>query len=633
MCGIFGFLGQNRNGLRIDTHAVLESLRHRGPDDCGVFREDSTGSGTSLQSCILIHTRLSILDLSVAGHQPMSTPDGRWCLVFNGELYNHRDLRESLERDGQHFVGESDTEVVLHAMARWGTDALRRFTGMFALALWDTKDASMTLARDRFGEKPLYFSSNPRTGDLVFASEVRTLLASGVVDRIASRRGVETFLETGSVLEPWTIVRDVWALPPATVVRYRAGSATAECYWRNTFGQRPSTTLADAAPLVRAALEKAVRRQLVADVPVGLFLSAGMDSTAIASIAARMSKGVVRSFTVSLQDTRLDEGAVASNIARQLGCQHHDVPVTMKQATTQVPEAVAALDQPSIDGPNTFIISKAVRASGIVVALSGIGGDEVFAGYRSFRTVRNWVSLNRAARALGARKISHWLLSSTLPLTVSIRKAVALAGADPASRDFYRSFRGLFSAGQIERLLDATSGEMESSEPYPEWIDSVKDHSAIDADLVSQLSQAELDGYLLNTLLRDTDGMSMSQGLEIRAPFLDHHLVELAASVYGTDKIGGPVNKPLLLAAVPEIPPLAIGRQKTGFRLPFDTWLNGSLREWADASMDAMPHGLSRAQAQNIWNLFLQRSPRVSWSRAWALLVLSSWLQRNRVSL
>ncbi len=633
MCGIFGFVGSSQSAASIDVGAVLSSLRHRGPDDRGSFAETFSIAGRPDQTCILAQTRLSILDLSPAGHQPMCTRDGRWRLIFNGEIYNHREIRADLQKEGERFVGSSDTEVVLHALVRWGTQAVRRFTGMFALALWDRKDASLLLARDRLGEKPLYFAPLGCAGAFAFASEVRTLLASGVVERVASRKGLLSYLEAGSVAEPWTVIRNVWAFPPATAVRFQSGVATSERFWDSPFHEESSRTLKEGAPLVRARLEDAVRGQLVADVPVGLFLSAGMDSTAIAAMATMAQGGVVRSFTVSLDEGALDEGAVASRVAHQMGCEHHDVHVPVSEAVAQVPAAVAALDQPSIDGVNTYIVSKAVRDAGTVVALSGVGGDEIFAGYRTFRTVRHWGRLNGLVRAMGAGPFTRWAARSNLPLSVPVRKALGLAGADRASGDFHRIFRTLFSSGQIQRLSDGALDGTPEGEPHPVWFDSGNGHRDTAFGTVSAVSQMEIDGYLRNTLLRDSDAMSMAHGLEVRAPFLDHHLVAVAASVHGRDKIAGDRNKPLLAAAVSELPDFVTRRRKTGFGLPFDAWLRGPLCGWAAGSVEDGADGLSSAESRKIWKLFLQGSRTVSWSRAWALVVLASWLRRNEVTL
>jgi asparagine synthase (glutamine-hydrolysing) len=632
MCGIFGFLGTSAAAAGVDVAAVLESLQHRGPDDRGTFVETLPEiAGKPEQTCVLAHTRLSIVDLSAGGHQPMSTRDGRWRLIFNGEIYNHLEIRADLHQAGERFIGSSDTEVVLYALVRWGAQAVKRFTGMFALALWDREERALLLVRDRLGEKPLYFA--PLGNDLAFASELRTLLASGLVGRVASRTGLLSYLESGSVAEPWTLIRNVWAFPPATVLRAQNGRVTAERFWDSPFYDRPSQSLKQAAPQVRARLEAAVRNQMIADVPVGLFLSAGMDSTAIAAMAQMASGSGVRSFTVSLENKDLDEGAVAARVALQMGCEHHDVRVPALEALSQVPAAVAALDQPSIDGVNTYIVSKAVRESGTVVALSGVGGDEIFAGYSTFRTVGQWAKLNTLVRSIGAGPFTRWAARSSLPLSVPLRKALGLAGANPASGEFHRSLRMLFSSGQVQRLSQGVFDETHDGEVCPPWLDTGRGPRIEPFGAVGALSQMELDGYLRNTLLRDSDAMSMAHGLEVRAPFLDHHLIALAASVHGRDKIEGEQNKPLLAAAIPELPHFVSRRRKTGFGLPFDFWLRGPLRSWAAGHVDDGGDGLSRVEKQSIWASFLQGSRTVSWSRAWALIVLASWLRRYEVTL
>lgn len=631
MCGIFGFVGAMDSAASVDVDAVLRSLRHRGPDDEGTFSETFPVTGKTNHTCILVHTRLSILDLSPAGHQPMSTPDGRWHLVFNGEIYNHPELRAALESEGQRFAGTSDTEVVLHALVRWGNRALRLFTGMFALALWDRDSASILVARDRFGEKPLYVVTDEVLGTFAFASEIRTLLASGIVERVASRAGLLSYLATGSVSEPWTIIRKVWAFPPATVARFKSGVVTSERFWQNPFREPATQALKDAAPLVGERLHRVVRRQLAADVPVGLFLSAGMDSVAIAVAAAAVEGSSVDSFTVSLDDNATNEGRIASAVATQLGLDHHNIHVSASDAMARVPEAVMALDQPSIDGVNTYLISRAVRQAGIVVALSGIGGDEVFAGYTTFRTIRHWMRLNGLLRSFGVARFARRAAGSILPFSVAMRKALALAGAKQAPHDFECVFRGLFTDAQVERLAAHAWLERPREEDPPVWLNAGHREDVTQLDAVNALSALELEGYLRNTLLRDTDSMSMAHGLEVRAPFLDHELVALAASVRGADKIAGPKNKPLLAAAMPGIPEAVTRRPKSGFGLPLDAWLRGPLGGWASDMLQGACHGLSSAETFRIWKLFLRRSPQVSWSRAWALIILTSWLHQNRV--
>jgi asparagine synthase (glutamine-hydrolysing) len=611
---------------------VLRALRHRGPDDEGTFAERRRIGDLPAQTCILAQTRLSIVDLSPTGHQPMSSLDGRWRLIFNGEIYNHRELRADLQNAGERFVGGSDTEVVLRALVRWGERAVELFTGMFALALWDRATGRLLLARDRFGEKPLYFTYAADGSSFVFASEIRALLASGVVDRFVSSRGVTTYLETGSVSEPWTIVRNVWAFPPATVVQLQRGAASAKRFWESPFNDEPTHSVKEGSALVRDRLEAAVRCQLVADVPVGLFLSAGMDSTAIAVMAAAARYGVVRSFTVSLDDDALDEGALAAQVARQIGCEHHDVHVSATEAIARVPDAVAALDQPSIDGLNTYLVSKGVRETGTVVALSGVGGDELFAGYRMFRTAQRWATLNRFAGATGAGRFAQWAEQSSIPLPVSVRKALRLAGADRVSGDFYRQFRVLFSSEQIRRLWPDAARNPDDGAGYPVWLTEARSRCDRPTDTVSAVSQIELEGYLRNTLLRDTDAMSMAHGLEVRAPFLDHHVAGAAAQVRGADKIAGRMNKPLLAAAVSELPDAVTRRRKTGFRLPLDTWLRGPLRRWAENRLEDGGSRRPAPEAWRIWTLFLSGNRSVTWSRAWAMVVLSSWLRHHRIA-
>src|SRR5271166_4310982 len=388
MCGIFGIVSCGGVVSPDLLEKAARSLAHRGPDDSGTVIVDCSAAAP----CQLgfAHTRLSIIDLSPLGHQPMQDPvTGNW-IVYNGEIYNFRELRKELEAAGVEFKSQSDTEVILSAYRVWGESCLTRLGGMFAFALWDAQRKRLLLARDPMGIKPLYYHQSEQT--FIFASEVRTLLQTGLVPRKADPVGVLSYLAFGSVYEPWTIVEGVKAVPAGHVLTLENGSVSTREYWNPLPSSSPAEstsssgngiTTADRLPVI---LRDAVLSHLVSDVPVGVFLSGGIDSSALVAV---LSKNGVRANTFSLvfQEEEFDEGQYSREIARRFGTEHHEIPISLQDTLAALPEAICAMDQPTIDGINTYLVSAKTRAAGVKVALTGLGADEMFAGYSNFRRV------------------------------------------------------------------------------------------------------------------------------------------------------------------------------------------------------------------------------------------------------
>ncbi|UQA62392.1 asparagine synthase (glutamine-hydrolyzing) [Polyangium aurulentum] len=625
MCGIFGYVTKKRavGGPRA-LGAALRALRHRGPDD-----EASIELTSGDSRCGLAHTRLAIIDLSPAGRQPMSTADGRFTLVYNGEVYNHPELRKQLEALGVSFRGTSDTEVLLEAFARWGEAAIPRFRGMFALGIWDADRRSLLLARDHMGIKPLYFTAGP--DGLAFASEVRALVAAGFAEPRPSRRAIASYLATGSVAEPDTIFEGVSPLPPGTILEYTDAGPRLSPYWELPLETAPPADRASAIEDVRATLADAIRLRLVADVPLGVFLSGGMDSTVIASFAARASSRPLNTFTVTFDEEAYSEERHAAEVARRIGSEHHQVRLSGGETMKSLPAAIDALDQPSVDGFNTYFVSKAARAAGLKVALSGLGGDEVFAGYASFsrfgpllaagRAGRRMMPLfDRAARALG--KPFGALPQRGRKLLDALR-----AGGSPEKT--YGVMRSMFDLGQISALLSPELAHEAASLPLnvPERLEPLVERGAMDPE--NAYSALEISNYLRNTLLRDTDVMSMSHALEVRVPLVDHVLVERVIRLPGDMKVGGGLNKPLLAAAAGDLPESVLRRPKMGFCLPFAEWMKGPLRGWAEEALlgEATRRlGFLNADAvARLWRAFLEGDRRVSASRVFCLITLAAY--------
>src|SRR5713101_6669406 len=511
MCGIFGIVSREGDVSRDVLARALKCLAHRGPDDSGAaVVECNAGAQSHLG---LAHTRLSIIDLSPLGHQPMQDPvTGNW-IVFNGEIYNFRELRKELESAGVAFKSHSDTEVILAAYRVWGESCLARLGGMFAFALWDAPRKRLLLARDPMGIKPLYYHQSKQ--NFIFASEVRTLLGTGLVPRKTDPTGVLSYLEFGSVYEPWTIVEGVMAVPPGHVLTVDNGSVSSREYWNPLQASWRAESDASSgngiatADQLPAILRDAVLSHLVSDVPVGVFLSGGIDSSALVAV---LSQNSVRASTFSLvfQEEEFNEGKYSREVARRFGTEHHEIPVSQQGMLAVLPEALCAMDQPTIDGINTYLVSAKTRAAGVKVALTGLGADEMFAGYSNFRRVpkieafsRRFGRLPRLARRPLSTSVAMFAGTGDLS-----RKLAELATGHDSIVHPYFLVRTLFGAAEREVLAGEGFGD---SERALEGVlrESIARSSILDP--VNRVSYLESHFYMRNTLLRDSDSMSMAQ--------------------------------------------------------------------------------------------------------------------------
>jgi asparagine synthase (glutamine-hydrolysing) len=622
VCGIFGYVLDRSAGPPPSLERAIDCLRHRGPEGEGTFRD-----AVSDPVCGLAHSRLAIIDLSEGGRQPMSTADGRFTVVNNGEIYNYREIRKELEASGVRVHTESDTEAILHVYAQWGKAGLDRLRGMFAFAIWDARERTLFLARDRLGVKPLYVART--AGGVVFASELRALLSTGLVAPKLDAQALEGYLAFGSTREPRTIVRGVELLPSGGYAELRDGRWTEGLYWTPPLHTDRTVSREDAVAETRSLLQESIALRLVADVPVSVFLSGGVDSSAILALASMESKQPLHAFTIGLEEWSLDETAHARTVASRFGAEHHVVLLAAKRIAEDIDDAMAALDQPSADGVNTYFVAKAVKTAGFPVALSGIGGDELFAGYPRFRTFRNVMRL-RPLLAGAPSQAAHWA-TGALPggrRSVRTQKALDLLATKGDPFGVYTVFRRVFSAGEIEGLLGRAPAEGLEANALDR---DISGWTRTDQEAVTAYSLFELTNYLRNTLLRDTDIMSMAHALEVREPLLDHRLVERLLVYPDSFKLARGVNKPLLVAAVSELPAPTVQRPKMGFTLPFDAWLRGPLREWAERKLaSAEEVGLSASAVRGVWQAFLEG--RLSFSRVWALVALIDWCKRHGVS-
>ncbi|MDX2116478.1 MAG: asparagine synthase (glutamine-hydrolyzing) [Planctomycetota bacterium] len=627
MCGIAAIVGRDPRAVETALDAATCAQIHRGPDDSGIelvtLGDITVGLG---------QRRLSIIDLSPLGHQPMAHPETGDLLIYNGELYNFQVFRAELEQLGVRFRGRSDTEVMLHALVRWGPDVLRRFQGMYAIVWLRRAARTIVLARDPLGIKPLFVARS--AGMLAAASEVRALVASGVASRTISRRAVATMLAYGAVQEPATIFEDVYAFPAGSFQEISLDSVLDRApkpptrYWRpppvdNTIDETEATER------IRETLTASVRDHLVSDVPVGVFLSSGLDSTIIAGLAARHISDI-RAYTVGFEENPdMSESAPAARTAQAFGIPHVDVQITAQEALGSVEHWLRALDQPSIDGLNTYVVSGAVKRAGITVALSGLGGDELFCGYTSFVDVPRLQGLMRHIRFMPrpARTLLARLAAVGRPYAYR-QKLMEIAESSGTLADLYFQRRRTMSARQLA-ALGLKADEMGLSPEFipPEALENVEIDELDPVVSVSRLEMAFYDG---NMLLRDSDTNGMAHSLEIRVPFFDTAVLNAVMPIPAAVRMPHwRANKHLLRHTFPELlRPELLTLGKRGFSLPIRRWMASSLRDLCESSLAALRGCglLSSGGIDTVWRAFLAEPETPIWSRAWGLCVLGAYV-------
>jgi asparagine synthase (glutamine-hydrolysing) len=666
MCGVAGAIRRIPDGREAAVRPpsaricafvekMTEAQRHRGPDGSGLWQ-------SSGREVIFGHRRLAILDLSEAGAQPMVDNDSGCAITFNGEIYNFSEIRRDLETEGETFRSSCDTEVILKAHKRWGIDAVKRFRGIFALALWDPRSRAVHLVRDPLGIKPLYWNifRDSDTGEevILFASEVRALLASGAVPRRLEPAAVASYLWHGFVVGPETMVEGVHLLPAATILTIQASNLThgqnsrkMRQYWDMPSSAARKTTVHE----LRAELMNTVKMQLVADVPLGVFLSGGIDSSAVAALASEAVPDAVHTFTIGFETAAYDETHYAQQVADAIRSRHTSVVLTEQSFQEQLPDAFTAIDQPTFDGINTYFVSRAAREAGMTVALAGTGGDEMFGGYASFVDIPKglravaWLpgadivkrSLDNTV-TLGARFVNEmsWNLLKVAPPQTRWGKVADVARAAHEALGLYQVSYALFTretqgilAGSAVRLAQRQQQHGLPADVAAAWRQRIKG-----SEVRHSISVLELSSFVGERLLRDTDAASMAVALEVRVPLLDHVLAETVAGVDPIRRFSPPRKKQLLRdLALGGLDPAIFDRPKSGFVLPIDTWARQRLRPqmhalFADDAL-ACRAGLRSKAVQTLWRSFTDGRSGLYWSRIWAIYTLLSWCQTHDVSL
>lgn len=619
MCGINGIFNLSLQGdYQTEVSRMNSAMNHRGPDSEGTYHE----IGLSLA-----HKRLAIIDLSPTGHQPMFYQNKRYAIIFNGEIYNFQEIKTELKEFS--FNSSSDTEVILASYCKWGTSCLEKLSGMFAFALWDTKDKVLFLARDRFGEKPLYY--NFSNNILSFSSEIRSLLKSGLVQPKLNMNSLADYLSYQTVHSPNTILNDIYMLPAAHFMLASSKGLEINCYWnpREKINSDISNMpYADICQNINSLLRNSIKQRMISDVPFGAFLSGGIDSSAIVGMMSQETNIPIKTFSVIFNEQEFSEQKYASIIAKKFNTEHHEILLTPKDFLNDIPNALNAMDHPSGDGPNAYTVSKATRNSGVTMALSGLGGDELFAGYpvfkRSYHILR---SLRLDLHPQILRK-NYALFSRLFLKGIELNKLSNLLSLEELSlKTIYPIFRRLFFDEDLSKLSPNLS--------YPKFLEKKLAGLKLGRNfLLSEISIAEFSSYMENILLRDSDQMSMAHSLEVRVPFLDHQLVEFVLSVPDIYKHSKYQKKLLIDSLGKLLPEEILQRKKMGFTFPWKSWLKNELNDFCNnyMSIASTKSYYNKTYIISLWDRFLKHDPTVSWAMIWNIVVLEYWLEKNAIS-
>ncbi len=618
MCGIAGILG--KKNIESAILPMVEALHLRGPDDKGIW--------TSVKGSVALgHARLSIIDLSATGHQPMHLEEERYSLVYNGEIYNFNELKSELIKLGFSFRGSSDTEVILAGWKAWGKAMVARLRGMFAFALWDADKEELILARDRMGIKPLVYAQ--KDGNLIFGSSLDALLASGMLPRKIAKEGLFDLLSLGSVVQPRTIVQDVYALSPGTILSVKSNGRQEQTrFWDHKprislQEELAQLTYKEQVARLRAKLEEACRYHMIADVKVGSFLSGGVDSSAITALMARLSPSSIASFSIGFdnQVNLKNELSEAAEAAKFLGCEHHELILNGAMVSNSYDDFISCIDQPSYDGINTFWVSKMARDF-VKVTLSGLGGDELFAGYDHFKWAMQYPA--------NAEKNSLLLKSFRKhPERLARLKGSYLKNTDAFGR--LATLRRLNYNSELGRILNP---DLAKSMPKADIVlETLRKSGLSNENSIANITRYECENYLVNTLLRDADALSMGHSLEVRPVLLDNELVDFALALPAASKLKDGRTKSILKDSCRDLlPPGFFERKKKGFTLPTVSWLQSEMQERFRETMHD-PASTAFFQKDFLHKKLPDEVANNRGLNAWMVMVLLEWAKAKNMSI
>ncbi len=626
MCGINGIYNIHKVDQPKNLIQQMNlASKHRGPDYTGIYSDEDV---------VLGHNRLSIIDLDEASNQPMRSEDDELILIFNGEIYNYKELRELLEKRHD-FKTSGDTEVVLAAYKRWGPACLNHFNGMFGMAIWDKQKRELFVARDRLGIKPLYYYDNLE--QFAFSSEIRSLLELPFVERKINEDALVDYLRYGTVHAPRTIINGVRMLLPGHYILLNTDGIKTHQYW-NVNLHHSSESFNQSYDQVKARTKElfyeSVEQRLVADVPFGAFLSGGIDSSAVVGAMSEISTNKVNTFSVTFAEEEFSEAKYARKIAEKFNTHHHEIKLSPDDFLRDLPEAIASMDHPSMDGPNSYVVSKATKEAGVTMALSGLGGDELFAGYDIFKRAyslldKKWLMsfplFARKALGTGLKLVKPGIASDKIKKTIT-SKYLELPYYYPINRE-------LLDDDQLHKLL--------SFHNYPEnAVHEILQNSigvgtpGASVPFLSRVTFAEINTYMQNVLLRDTDQMSMAHALEVRVPFLDHKLVEYVYGIRDDFKYPTQPKKLLVESLGDLLPSEIVNRPKMGFTFPWEIWLKEDLKAYCAEGLAYLKQMelFDSKGIDDIWVGFLGGKKSITWSRVWTFVVLGHWLKNNNIS-
>jgi asparagine synthase (glutamine-hydrolysing) len=608
MCGINGIFSFDKpiENAEKTIAKMNDSIAHRGPDAEGIFFDGIVALG---------HRRLSIIDVSENSNQPLFGIN-RYSLVFNGEIYNYKTLKSQLQYD---FETNSDSEVIIAAYHKWGKDCVKHFNGMFAFAIWDNQKKELFIARDRVGIKPLYFFESDNL--FVFSSQIKGVLASRKVKFELNSTELSNYLKFQTIYAPNTIAKDIFLLEPATSLLINKKGIEKNKFWNigKTEEEITTDTYDEIKTNINSLLTNAVENRMVSDVPFGAFLSGGIDSSLMVALMSKVSTSSINTFNISFAEKEFSEAKYAEAVARKYNTNHTEINLTPNDLLDDIETALKFMDSPSADGVNTFVVSKHTRKHGVKMAISGLGGDELFAGYPQFKQmdflnkikvidkiplslrlpIANFISEN--SKRADLNKIASWLKCDKWDI-----------------QSLYPTFRQQADNTQVAEILN------------------IENYNTINyfdnSTLLNNISTNEVNTYLQHILLRDSDQMSMASALEVRVPFMDHELLDYVLTI--PDKYKYPsTQKKLLVESFPNIlTPEIVNRKKMGFVFPWEKWLKNELKDFVEVNLAELENypEFNISEIQSMWVNFLQGNKNIYWTQIWGMVGLGYWLKNNK---
>jgi asparagine synthase (glutamine-hydrolysing) len=623
MCGINGIYNYSDLSSSLENVKLMNEVSvHRGPDFSGFYNDNKVIFG---------HNRLSIIDLAKEANQPFVSSDGNVVLVFNGEIYNFNELKEQL-RPNYKFITSSDTEVLLAAYLKWGNTFVSKLNGMFAFALWDKTKDQFILGRDRLGIKPLYYIEANQS--VYFSSSINSLMQNKELSLAVDSDSIKDYLQYGTVHSPETLVSPIKMLPKSSILIVSEDEWKVDRYYDLINESKNYTTnfkYEDVKQNIRKLVCASVKKRLNSDVPFGVFLSGGIDSSILVAAAAKESKKPINTFSVVFEEEAFNEAKYSQLVAKKYKTNHTEIKLTAKDLLNELESSLSLMDHPSIDGLNTYVICKAAKKQGLTMALSGLGADELFAGYPVFKQS---LSLESKKWLYSFPPIIRRIFSSlliTFKPSVQNQKIAGILNQKLFELPYYYPFfRQIFTDNQISKLINSSP-----KYNYPnDWgITHLEPgNNGYDLPFLSKISVLELETYLQNVLLRDVDQMSMANSMEIRVPFLDHDLVSYVLSLGDAYKHSNYPKKLLVDSFEDWLPKEIIFRKKMGFVLPWENWMKKELKDFShDGLMGLVSLKVfNMKEVKKLWNAFLLGDKLVPWYKIWSLVILGKWMSNNK---